>query len=101
MKFIVELPTNANEVNLANQKNAEIKGYNEVEEKKPLKNQKLKELVEVPKLDLIEKPLLVDAAKITLAHINQNGDIQFNYEGQVYKAKYDDQVWQQLEERFN
>lgn len=100
MKFTVKLPTNTNEVNQANQKNAEIQAHNDAEMKKTEKHRQLKELVEVPILDFVEKPLLVDIAKITLAHINQLNEIQFDYEGKTYKAEYDLEVWNKLEKRF-
>jgi len=101
MEFIVKLPTNTNDVNQANQKNAEIQAHNDTELKKVEKHRQLKELLEVPELLFVERPLLVDVEKITLAHINQLDEIQFNYEGQIYKAKLCEIAWGLLKKRFN
>lgn len=101
MKFTVKLPTNTNEVNQANQKNAEIQAHNESELKKIEKHRQLKELVTVPELVFVEKPLLVDIEKITLAHVNQLNEIQFDYEGKTYKAEYELEVWNKLKQRFS
>jgi len=101
MKFTVKLPTNSLEVNQANQLKAEVEAFNKTEINKPLAKQKLKDIPTVPKLEFIEQPLLVDAKDITLAHINQDGEIQFKYFGEVYKANFDETVWNELETRFN
>lgn len=101
MKFTVKLPINTNEVNQANQTNAGIQAHNDAELKKVEKHRQLKELVEVPELAFVKQPLLVDIEKITLAHVNQLNEIQFDYDGKTYKAEYELEVWNKLEQRFS
>lgn len=79
MKFNIKLVLNANEINEANQKNAH--GEN----------------VEVPKEIFKQSTLLVDADKITLAHLDSNGNIAFEYMGKSLIADYDSETWLYLQ----
>ena len=103
MKFIVKLATNAEAVNIARKERYDVEQFNKVEANKPLKNQKLKEVPTVPEIEYIEQPLLCDVSKVTFAYLNQIGQIVFDYEGRQDNvvAEYNDEVWKQLEQRFN
>jgi hypothetical protein len=103
MKFIVKLATNAEAVNIARKEKYDVEQFNKVEANKPAKAQKLKEVPTVPEIEYIEQPLLCDANKVTFAYLNQSKQIVFEYEGRQDNvvAEYNDEVWKQLEQRFN
>jgi len=103
MKFIVKLATNAEAVNIARKERYDVEQFNKVEAKKPLKNQKLKEVPIVPEIEYVERPLLCDIEKIRLPYLNQIGQIVFEYDGRQDSvvAEFTQEAWDKLEQRFN
>lgn len=103
MKVQIRVLVNSDEIKEAQSKNAYYAKLRE--ENKSIKHKDARKFVpedlEVPKEEVKLSDILIDVKDVLRARVNEVGNISIVHLGQEMQIVYSDEVWKQLEERFD
>jgi len=101
MKVLVKVVMNQAEINKANETNSQNEQKRNFYKANPEAEKETITDVKVPKPDIKKQPMLFDLAKVEMATIGDAGMIQIVYDGRAINTDYDEEVWKQIESRFD
>ena len=103
MKVQIRVLVNSDEIKDAQSKNTYYAKLRE--ENKAIKHKDARKLVpedvEIPTEEIKLSDMLIDVQDVLRARVNEIGNISIVHLGQETQIVYSDEVWKQLEERFN
>lgn len=103
MKVQIRVLVNSDEIKDAKSKNAYYAKLRE--ENKLIKHKDARKLVpddvDIPEEEIQLSDMLIDVKDVLRARVNEVGNISIVHLGQEMQIVYSDDVWKQLEERFD
>lgn len=101
MKVQIRVLANSDEINEAKNKNAYYAKLRAENESKGEPISSSIEDVEVPKENIVLSDMLIDVKDVMRARVNEIGNISIVHLGQETQIVYSDEIWKELEKRFD